>query len=135
VYRHRLAVVVEKDDLEEPARSVGVDVEVAVALVQDACGVADRMLDVFVGDTVLAGVVRDLHHRRLTCEPTKRKLTCGKRKARGEPSDLDAVHDAIIRDVLAGADFWGGVSSRACQDLLARLGRNFAAIHDQVRRG
>ncbi len=61
VNRHRLAIVIENNDLKEPAGPVGTNVEVTVTLIHDANGVADRVLDVVVRDTVLAGVVRDLH--------------------------------------------------------------------------
>ena len=49
--RHRLAVVVENDDLKEPTGPVGTDVEVTVALAHYADGVADCVLDVLVGNT------------------------------------------------------------------------------------
>lgn len=51
--RHGVAVVIENDDLEEPARPVGTDVEVTVALAQYAHGIADCMLDVLVGNPFL----------------------------------------------------------------------------------
>jgi len=38
---HRLALVIEDDDFEEPARTVSTDVETAVSSVDDAYGVAD----------------------------------------------------------------------------------------------
>jgi len=44
-----------------PAGPAGTDVEVTVALAHYADGVADCVLDVLVGNTVLTGVVRDLH--------------------------------------------------------------------------
>ncbi|MGH3556780.1 MAG: hypothetical protein ACRDTK_04675 [Mycobacterium sp.] len=65
--RHRLAVVVENDDLEEPAGPVGTDVEIKVALAYYAEGVAHCVLDVLVGNTMLTGGVRDLDLRRLPC--------------------------------------------------------------------
>ncbi len=64
--RHRLVIVVENDDLKEPAASVGTDVEITVALAHDADSVADRVLDVLVDNTVLAGVVRNLHLKQVT---------------------------------------------------------------------
>ncbi len=64
---HRLAVVVEDDDFEEPARTVSTDVEIAVSLVDDAYGVADGVFNVGAVDAVLAGGVRDLHPCRLPC--------------------------------------------------------------------
>jgi len=66
---HRLALVIEDDDFEEPARTVSTDVETAVSSVDDACGVADGALDVGVVDAVLAGGARDLHLCRLPCPP------------------------------------------------------------------
>ncbi len=65
--RHRLAVVVERDDFQEPTGSVGTDVEITVTLAHYADGVSDCVLDVFVGNTVLTRVVRDLHLCRLPC--------------------------------------------------------------------
>ena len=73
--RHRLAVVVENDDLEEPAGPVGTDVEVTVALAHYADGVADCVLDVLVGNTVLTSVVRDLPLCRLPCPPVAAQVT------------------------------------------------------------
>lgn len=67
VNRHRQAIVIEDDDLQQAAGPVGTDVEVTATLTHYADGVADRMLDVLVGNTVLAGVVRDLRERRVTC--------------------------------------------------------------------
>jgi hypothetical protein len=58
---HRLAVVIEDDDLEQPARVISTDVEIAASLVDHADGVANGVLDVGVFDAVLAGGVRDLH--------------------------------------------------------------------------
>ena len=51
--RHRLAVVVEHNDFQEPAGPVGTNVEITVALAHYAEGVANCVLDVFVGNTVL----------------------------------------------------------------------------------
>lgn len=67
VDRHEVAVVIEDHDLQEPAGSVGSDVEITVALVEYADGVADRVLDVEIIDAVLAGVVSDLRESRLSC--------------------------------------------------------------------
>ncbi len=79
--RYRLAVVVEDDDFEESPCPVGSDVEIAVALTEHADGVPDCVLDVLVGNTMLAGVVRDLHLRRLSCSPVARNVTCVDRPA------------------------------------------------------
>lgn len=65
--RYRLAVVVKDDDFEEATCRVGSDVEITVSPAEHAYGVPDGVLVVVVGDTMLAGVVRDLHFRRLTC--------------------------------------------------------------------
>lgn len=65
--RHEVAVVIEDYDLQEPAGSVGSDGEITVALVEHADDVADRVLNVEIIDAVLAGVVSDLHERRLAC--------------------------------------------------------------------
>lgn len=65
----------EQRPLEESAGPVGTDVEFTVALAHYADGVADRVLDVFVGNTVLAGVVGDLHLCRLTCPSATAQVT------------------------------------------------------------
>lgn len=39
---------------------------------------------------------------------------------------------AIVRDVLAAGDFWGGAGSVACQEFITALGRNFAVIYQQA---
>jgi hypothetical protein len=75
-----VAVVVENDDLKAPAGPVGSDVEVTVALAHYADGVADCVLDVLVGNTVLTGVIRDLHLCRLLARPPPRKLPCAVRE-------------------------------------------------------
>lgn len=51
--RHRLALVVEDDDLKESTGSVGTDVEVTVALADNADGVSHRMFYVEISDAVL----------------------------------------------------------------------------------
>lgn len=74
VDRHEAAVVIEDHDLQEPAGSVGSDVEITVALVEYADGVADRVLDVEISDSVLTGVVSDLHVAGYPASPASRKL-------------------------------------------------------------
>jgi hypothetical protein len=71
-----LAVVVEDDDFKEAAGSVSADVEVAVALIEHADGVAYRVLDVEITDAMFTGVVRDLHGCRLACPGGQGKLPC-----------------------------------------------------------
>ena len=39
---------------------------------------------------------------------------------------------AIVRDVLAAGDFWGGSGSVACQEFITQLGRNFQVIYEQA---
>lgn len=58
--RHQLAVVVQNDDLKEPAGPISADVELAVTLVHHADSVADCVLDVLVDNAVLVGIGRDL---------------------------------------------------------------------------
>ncbi|PBJ64705.1 type VII secretion protein EsxI, partial [Mycobacterium avium subsp. hominissuis] len=43
---------------------------------------------------------------------------------RAQAASLEAEHQAIIRDVLAAGDFWGGAGSVACQEFITQLGRN-----------
>ena len=48
---------------------------------------------------------------------------------RAQATSLEAEHQAIIRDVLAAGDFWGGLGSVACQEFITQLGRNFQVIY------
>jgi len=75
VDRHRLAVVVEHDDFQEPASPVGTNVEITVTLAHYAEGVANCVLDVLVGNTVFTRVVRDLHPCRLPCSAAAVQVT------------------------------------------------------------
>ena len=45
---------------------------------------------------------------------------------------VGAEHQAIVRDVLAAGDFWGGAGSVACQEFITQLGRNFQVIYEQA---
>ncbi|ORJ58867.1 WXG100 family type VII secretion target [Mycobacterium simiae] len=45
---------------------------------------------------------------------------------------LEAEHQAIMRDVFAAEDFWGGAGSVACQEFITQLGRNFQTIYEQA---
>ena len=45
---------------------------------------------------------------------------------------MEAEHQAIVRDVLAAGDFWGGAGSVACQEFITQLGRNFQVIYQQA---
>lgn len=51
---------------------------------------------------------------------------------RAQAMALEAEHQAIIRDVLAAEDFWGGAGSAACQQFISELGRNFQVIYEQA---
>jgi hypothetical protein len=80
VDRHRLAVVVENDDLKEPAGPVGADVEVTVALAHYADGVADCVLDALVGNTVLTALSAISTYAGCLARPPPRKLPCAVRE-------------------------------------------------------
>ncbi|KBL70564.1 ESAT-6 like protein EsxO, partial [Mycobacterium tuberculosis UT0091] len=51
---------------------------------------------------------------------------------RAQAGLLEAEHQAIVRDVLAAGDFWGGAGSVACQGFITQLGRNFQVIYEQA---
>ncbi len=51
---------------------------------------------------------------------------------RAQAASLEAEHQAIVRDVLAAGDFWGGAGSTACQQFVTELGRNFQVIYEQA---
>ncbi|MCV7234130.1 WXG100 family type VII secretion target [Mycobacterium branderi] len=51
---------------------------------------------------------------------------------RAQAASLEAEHQAIIRDVLAAGDLWGGAGSTACQEFITQLGRNFQVIYEQA---
>ena len=38
---------------------------------------------------------------------------------RAQAASLEAEHQAIVHDVLAAGDFWGGAGSVACQEFVA----------------
>ena len=82
MYRYQLAVVIENDDLKEPAGPVGTDVETAVALTHYTNGVADRMLDVLVGNAMLTRVVRDLHQCKVPCLSVTAQVTLPRHESR-----------------------------------------------------
>lgn len=106
----------------------------AISLPQTPVAAAVPSLPATVGGIGLAGAAGGAMSgvaSRLASRPAPRTGAAGT-APRGEPADLDALHEAIIRDVLAGAEYWGGLSSRACQDFLTRLGRNFQTIHEQT---
>ncbi|SGL14494.1 Esat-6 like protein EsxO [Mycobacterium tuberculosis] len=54
---------------------------------------------------------------------------------RAQAGLLEAEHQAIVRDVLAAGDFWGGAGSVACQEFITQLGRNFQVIYEQANAG
>lgn len=49
--------------------------------------------------------------------------------ARSRIMALQSEHQAIIRDALAAADFWGGTRSLVWKQFMADLGRNFSMIY------
>ena len=51
---------------------------------------------------------------------------------RAQAASLEQEHQAIVRDVLAAGDFWGGAGSVACQEFITQLGRNFQVIYEQA---
>jgi uncharacterized protein YukE len=51
---------------------------------------------------------------------------------RAQAASLEAEHQAIIADVLAAGDFWGGAGSVACQEFITQLGRNYQVIYEQA---
>ena len=51
---------------------------------------------------------------------------------RAQAASLEQEHQAIVRDVLAAGDFWGGSGSVACQEFITQLGRNFQVIYQQA---
>ncbi|ORJ55583.1 WXG100 family type VII secretion target [Mycobacterium simiae] len=51
---------------------------------------------------------------------------------RAQAAALEAEHQAIVADVLAAGDFWGGAGSTACQEFITQLGRNFAVIYQSA---
>ncbi len=51
---------------------------------------------------------------------------------RARAAALEAGHQAIIRDVLAAGDFWGGAGSAACQEFITQSGRKFQVIYERV---
>jgi uncharacterized protein YukE len=51
---------------------------------------------------------------------------------RAQAASLEAEHQAIVHDVIAAGDFWGGAGSVACQEFIQQLGRNFQVIYEQA---
>jgi uncharacterized protein YukE len=51
---------------------------------------------------------------------------------RAQSAAMEAEHQAIVRDVLAAGDFWGGAGSAGCQEFITQLGRNFQVIYAQA---
>jgi uncharacterized protein YukE len=72
------------------------------------------------------GVLAKHRRRRLERQRTADLLI------RAQAASLEAEHQAIIRDVLAAGDFWGGAGSVACQEFITQLGRNFQVIYQQA---
>ncbi len=52
---------------------------------------------------------------------------------RAQAMALEAEHQAIVRDVIAAGDFWGGAGSTKSQQFITEtLGRNFQVIYEQA---
>ena len=51
---------------------------------------------------------------------------------KAQATSLEAEHQAILVDVNAAADFWGGTGSVAFSDFVTELGRQFAVIYDAL---
>src|ERR1700743_1199224 len=51
---------------------------------------------------------------------------------RAQAASLEAEHQAIVRDVLAAGDFWGGSGAVSGQESITQLGRNFQVIYEQA---
>ncbi|WP_085144357.1 MULTISPECIES: WXG100 family type VII secretion target [Mycolicibacterium] len=49
-----------------------------------------------------------------------------------QAGQLEAVHQAILRDVEATAEFWGGAGSNAYTQFVTELGRNFQTIYQAL---
>jgi uncharacterized protein YukE len=48
---------------------------------------------------------------------------------RAQAIALESEHQAIVRDVFAAGDFWGGAGSTSCQQLITESGRNFQVVY------
>ena len=51
---------------------------------------------------------------------------------KSQDTALEAEHQAILADVYAAADFWGGTGSTAVTEFVTELGRQFAIIYDTL---
>ncbi|SOJ54658.1 ESAT-6-like protein EsxN [Mycobacterium simulans] len=51
---------------------------------------------------------------------------------RAQAASLEAKHQAIVRDAVAAADFWGGAGSAGYTAFVTDLGRNFQLIYEQA---
>ena len=50
----------------------------------------------------------------------------------GQAASLAAEHKAILADVQAAGDFWGGAGSTAWTAFVEELGRNFQVIYENL---
>ena len=81
-------IVVEYDHLEQPARAIRADDEIAALSCDHPQGIANRVVDVLIADPVLARAIRNLHVDKVTLSNIGVKVT------------LCAVDDGkITRDV------------------------------------
>jgi WXG100 family type VII secretion target len=51
---------------------------------------------------------------------------------KAQAAALEAEHQAIMSDVNAAADFWGGAGSTAFQQFVTELNRNFQVIFTEL---
>ncbi len=51
---------------------------------------------------------------------------------RARAASLEAELQAIVRDVPAAGDFWGGAGFVACREFITQLGRNFQVNYQQA---
>lgn len=52
---------------------------------------------------------------------------------KNQADQLEAEHQAILRDVNEAADFWGGQGNTAYTDFVTELNKQFAVIFDALR--
>lgn len=49
-----------------------------------------------------------------------------------QAGQLEAEHQAILKDLNEAADFWGGAGSTGFQEFVTELNRNFQVIFEQL---
>jgi uncharacterized protein YukE len=51
---------------------------------------------------------------------------------KAQAGQLEAEHQAILRDLQESAEIWGGVGSTGYQEFVTELNRNFAVIFEEL---